>query len=158
MFNFFKKKSKARARTDFYSSHPYAKMPNPLASSSLDYMMSPGQLPHVMQGVAERNEFFNITRRAISDFQQTVFDNISEGELHIKLSIVHPGKDLPATIFFRLFIGYNELLMEEKTSYPITPSNLEKQLDIMITVLMSKVLSTLTYKGMYKVIEKVDTI
>lgn len=136
----------------------YEPFPSPLASSTYDYEMSAGGLQYEMQGIAERNELFTTTRKVISDFQRNVFSNISEGEMDIRMMITCPRAGGPAVISFQLFIGRHEKLMEEKVEYPLSMSNVRRDIDKMITRLMTKVLASLAYTAMYKVIEKVDTL
>lgn len=149
MLNIFKKKLTPKEEM--------VPFPSSLVSSTHDYGMNPRQLQHEMKRIAERNDLFVTTRKAVDDFQRNVFSNISEGQMDIKISVVcRPGG--PATMSFQLFIGYDEKLMEENVEYPLNMSNVRRDMDMMITHLMTKVLATLAYTAMYKVIEKVDTL
>lgn len=136
----------------------YEPLPGALTSSTYDYEMSAGRLQYEMQAIAERNELFTTTRKVISDFQRNVFSNISEGEMDIRMSITCPRTGGPAIISFQLFISHDEQLMEERVEYPLSRGNIRQDIDKMITRLMTKVLASLAYTAMYKVIEKVDTL
>jgi hypothetical protein len=111
---------------------------------------------HMVEKSSEENTNFKTIRAIVGDFERNVFSSISEGKLEVGIGVV--SSYISDEIWFQLRLGDEEILIEEKMTISTNTATMQNDVNTAVATIIDRVLRTLTYAGMFKVIQKVDTL